>query len=286
MAVDQAGKRLFVAELGNNSLGIVDLDLGKVVHRIAGLKEPQGVAYLAKHDMVAVASAGDGTVRFFRAGDFSAAGVLSLGDDADNIRIDPTTGNMLVGYGRGALAVIDPVKQSRLADIALPDHPESFQLAPSSGRAFVNVPGSEQIAVVDLRARKQTAHWDVAGLHANFPMAWHEPDGPLVVVFRNPAQLALFDGTSGAPLKTTPTCGDADDVFLDDKRGRIYVSCGAGAVDVFQRGADGLRQLGRVKTANGARTSLFVPALDRLFVAARASSPSAAANVLVLRPLP
>ena len=33
---------------------------------------------------------------------------LALSDDVDNIRIDPTTGNIIVGYGNGALAIIDP----------------------------------------------------------------------------------------------------------------------------------------------------------------------------------
>ena len=46
MAVDLARRRLFVAELGNDTVGVVDLGAQKVIHRIAGLKEPQGVAYV------------------------------------------------------------------------------------------------------------------------------------------------------------------------------------------------------------------------------------------------
>src|SRR5438445_9968764 len=45
MAVDLARQHLFVAELGNNSVGIVDLKERKLLHRIADLKEPQGVAH-------------------------------------------------------------------------------------------------------------------------------------------------------------------------------------------------------------------------------------------------
>ena len=82
------------------------------------------------------------------------------------------------------------------------------------------------------------------------------------------------------------TCGDADDVFFDNARQRIYVSCGAGSVDVFQQGATGYRLLGRVKSSSGARTSLFVPELDRLFVAARAGyfGLGSDAAILVFRP--
>ena len=76
----------------------------------------------------------------------------------------------------------------------------------------------------------------------------------------------------GHIVAKTETCGDADDVFVDHKRGRVYVSCGEGVVDVIESGEAGYRRLARVPTAPGARTALFVPELDRLFVAVRAGS--------------
>ncbi len=41
-AGDPAGHRLFVAALGNNTVEVLDLDRGKVVHSITGLAEPKG----------------------------------------------------------------------------------------------------------------------------------------------------------------------------------------------------------------------------------------------------
>ena len=92
--------------------------------------------------------------------------------------------------------------------------------------------------------------------------------------------------TSGAVIANADTCGDADDVFFDERRRRIYVVCGAGAIDVFDRNDGGLERIARVETAPGARTGLFVPELDRLFVASRSLSPGAAAKILVFRPSP
>ena len=62
MAVDLKRQRLFVAELGNNSVGIVDLANRKLISRIPGLKEPQGVGYEPTTDRLYVANAGDGSV--------------------------------------------------------------------------------------------------------------------------------------------------------------------------------------------------------------------------------
>jgi hypothetical protein len=54
LGIDLKRQRLFVAELGNNSLGVVDLAAGKMLRMIAGLSEPQGVAYVPFADSVFV----------------------------------------------------------------------------------------------------------------------------------------------------------------------------------------------------------------------------------------
>src|SRR5689334_19446403 len=63
LAVDVPRQRLLVAELGNNTLGVVDLAARRTLRTIAGLSEPQGVGYEPTTDAVYVANAGDGSVR-------------------------------------------------------------------------------------------------------------------------------------------------------------------------------------------------------------------------------
>jgi DNA-binding beta-propeller fold protein YncE len=64
-ALDPDRQLLFVAELGNDSVGIVDLKERKVVHRIVGLNEPQGVAWHPATGTLYVANAGDGSLRLY-----------------------------------------------------------------------------------------------------------------------------------------------------------------------------------------------------------------------------
>src|SRR5215813_4427397 len=66
LSIDIKRQRLFVAELGNNTLGVIDLAAGKVIRRIEGLSEPQGVAYVPFTDSVYVANGGDGSVWVLR----------------------------------------------------------------------------------------------------------------------------------------------------------------------------------------------------------------------------
>jgi DNA-binding beta-propeller fold protein YncE len=286
MAVDLPRKRLMVAELGNNTVDIIDLGAGTVVHRISGLREPQGIGYAARADTILIANAGDGSVRLFNAGDFSPAGRVELGDDADNVRIDPRNGLAVVGYGSGGLALIDPAARTKIADIPLPAHPEGFRIDPSRGRSFINIPEAHQIAVVDLDARRVVANWPRRNASANFPMAFDPSKLLIASVFRSPPTLLLLDPATGEERKRLATCGDADDVFFDPRRARIYISCGAGEVAVLEnKGAD-WAALDTVHTASGARTSLFVPELDRLFVAERARLLGSEAAIRVYRPAP
>jgi DNA-binding beta-propeller fold protein YncE len=284
LAIDSKRQRLFVAELGNNSLGVVDLAAGKLLRRITGLREPQGVAYVPFADSVYVANGGDGSVRVLAGDGLGPTGRIELGDDADNVRLDTLRNRVLVGYGKGALAVIDPASRTKAADIRLQAHPEGFQIDETGTRVFVNVPDAHDIEVVDLAAGSVRSV-PTQGAGSNFPMAIDPEAHRVLVVFRSPPTLMALSTEDGQVVARAETCGDADDVFVDAKRRRVYVSCGEGVIDVLEPAEAGYRRLGRVPTVSRARTSLFVPELDRMFVAVRARSNEPAA-IWVFRPVP
>ena len=66
MALDIDRDRLFVAELGNDSVGVVDLRVRRIVRRIVGLKEPQGVGYVPSTDTLTLAMAVTGWYDCFK----------------------------------------------------------------------------------------------------------------------------------------------------------------------------------------------------------------------------
>jgi YVTN family beta-propeller protein len=285
LAIDLKRQRLFVAELGNDTVGVVDLANNKVIHRVTGLKEPQGVGYDAPTDTLYVANAGDGSVQRFEGQDYAAKGTIQLGSDADNIRIDAAAHLIFVGYGSGALAIIDPATHAKVGDLRPPAHPESFQIDPDTTQIFVNLPDTHAIAVLDRASQRLVTQWPLRGRSANFPMALDPARKQVLAMFRAPPELGVFSMTDGKPVSRTETCGDADDLFVDAKRGLVYVSCGAGYVDVLNVDGSAYRRVAHIPTVSGARTSLFVPELDRLLVAARASFSEPAA-IWVFRPIP
>ena len=266
-AVDPAGKRLFVSALGNHTLEVLDVSAGKRITSIEGLKEPQGVAYLPAAHEIVVAMRG-GSVAAFDDQKYRRTATLPNTGDADNLRYDAATGQLYLGYGEGAIGELDPASLKILASIPVGGHPESFRLEEQGPRVFVNVPPRREILVLDRKKRTTLMHIPLGGPSNNYPMSLDESGHRLFVGVRRPAQLLVFDTVSGKRLAAVSCVGDTDDLFYDARRDRVYVIGGEGYVDVFDAAASGkYRRLARLATRAGARTGLWSPELDRLFVA-------------------
>lgn len=269
MSVDTKGERLFVSALGNNTVEVIDLRSAKRVSTISGLREPQGVLHVPGVNRLYVASGDDGSVRVFDGTSFKQLKILEYSDDADNLRDDPATQHAYVGFGNGGLGEFDTNAQ-KIAEIKLDAHPESFQLEKGGARIYVNLPNSREIDVVDRNKRAVVATWRTGGPQANFPMALDEADRRLFVVTRFPARLLIFNAETGKVIQNLSAVGDCDDVFYDQTRKRIYASGGEGAISVFeQQTPDQYKEIARITTVKGARTSFFSPELDRFFLALR-----------------
>jgi len=268
LAVDLQGQRLFLAALGNNTLEVIDLKAGKVIHSVKGLREPQGVAFIPEASAVYVAGGVDGSCRAFVADSLTALRSVKFSGDADNLRYDAATKLLYVGYGDGALGVFEALTGKIVGDVKLPAHPEAFALEQSGPRIFVNVPKAKQVAVIDRQKRAVIAHWPVTQAAANYPMALDEAHHRLFIGCRSPARVLVLDTGTGKVVAQIECAGDTDDVFYDAKNQRVYVSGGEGFISVFaQLDADKYQPLAKIPTAAGARTSLFVSALGRLYLA-------------------
>jgi len=268
MTLDVKHQRLYVAALGNNTLEVFDLRTAKVAQSVTGLKEPQGAAYVPDVDKLFVASGGDGKCYVFAGDPLQQLSVLEVGEDADNIRYDAAGKRVYVGYGNGALCAIDIYTLKRLGDIKLAGHPESFQLEKTGSKIYINVPDARQVAVVDRLRQNVLSVWSLENLRANFPMALIEADHRILVATRRPPKLVVLDSVSGKMVAQMDCAGDADDLFYDAVKKLVYVSCGEGVIDVFaEYDPDQYQEVVRIPTAPGARTALWAPELNRLFLA-------------------
>lgn len=277
MALDREHNRLFVAALGNNSLEVLDLKKRTRIKTIAGFSEPQGVVFIPATNRVVIANGGDGSCLVLDAATYRPLARINLFLDADDLRYDADEQRLYVAYGRGAIGIFN-AGLKEVGNIKLPGHPEGFAVDPDNGRLYANVPLIHSVAVLDLGRQRVASAWRLPYTRSNYPLALDRASHLLAVATRAPAQLVGLDTRSGKIVFQVPSDGDADDIYFDTGRRRIYLSCGAGFIDVFKKTANGSYRLAhKIATAPGARTSLFVPELRRLFLAVPAHGSHAAA---------
>jgi YVTN family beta-propeller protein len=293
MAMDVKGKRLFVAALGNKTVEVIDLAAGKVIHTINGLKEPQGIFYTPESNLLFVADGQLDTCRIYKGSTYELVRSETALQDADNIRYDTAhaaiygTPLVEVGYGSGTasgLRALDSLDGKPLMEIPLGGHPEAFEVA--GRRIFVNVPTAGYIAVADTGRRRVMDKWPVQGFKDFFPMAVDETNQRLFIGSRTPPALLVFDTKSGKMLTSVEAVGDTDDLTYDTAHKRLYMTGGDGMIAIFeQRDADHYALVTKMPSSPGARTSLFVPELNRFYIAAP-SNAGKPAKVLVYEAQP
>lgn len=281
MSVDLQGKRVFASDIGSGNVYVIDAGTDRVVHVLHGFGEPQGNYYYKGR--LYVASGDDGTVKIFNGTTYKLLATAKFTIDADDIRFDPKTKTIVVGYsgqkfvggkpvkgpggeGDGALGYVKP-NGDHGALVPVDAHPEAFEIEKNGRRVFINVPDHHEIEVGNLETHKIVARWHVPCTD-NFDMALDEANHRLFIACRTPPTFVVLNSETGKVVASLPTVGVSDDMYYDAARRRIYVMGGYGYIDVIaQKDPDHYVRIARVRSRDGSRTSLFVPSWNELFVA-------------------
>ena len=270
-SADAKRKRLFVSALGNNSLEVIDVFAGKVVHSIKGLAQPQGPLYVPAVDKLYVANAEDGKVRVYDGATYTLRKTIDFGKDPDNMRYDEASKRVYVGFGEddGGIGMIDPKTDERVGEVYKTEgHPESFQVEGKGDHIFVNVPDAGNVVESIDKKTGAVTKWPLKDLRANYAMALNEEDHRLFTITRKTPMMVVLDAQTGKEVARLRAAGECDDVFFDATRKRIYVIGGEGIISVFQANdPDHYELVANVPSAVGIRTGYFFAKRDRFYVA-------------------
>jgi DNA-binding beta-propeller fold protein YncE len=267
---DARRKRLFVSALGNNTVEVIDVFAGKVVHSIKGLAQPQGPLYVADVDKLYVANAEDGKLTVYDGATYTLRKSIDLGTDPDNLRYDPSSRRVFIGFGEedGGIAMLDPHTDTRVGEVYKTEgHPESFQVEASGGHIYANVPDAGNVVESIDRKTGAVTKWPLKGLRGNYAMALDEEDHRLFTVTRKTPMLVVLDTGDGHEVARLRAAGECDDVFFDASRKRIYVIGAEGSISVFQQNdPDHYELIANVPSSIGVRTGYFFAKRDRFYV--------------------
>ena len=182
---------------------------------------------------------------------------VATGKGPDAAALDPRSGLVMVmDHAGGDVTLIDPKAHKAVATIPVGGTLEAAAVD-GAGRAFVNVEDKNEIAVIDLAARKVIARYALPGCDG--PTGIVAADGKLAAACDG--SVVLVDPKTGKELQAVKTGGGADGIAYDPAHKRVFVPAGdAGNLAVFSLVSGKLTLEETVPTQVGARTIAFDPA--------------------------
>ncbi len=273
LAIDTTGNRLFIAATGNHSVEVIDLKTDKVEQSITGLVKPHGLAWDAATGSLYVSDGQLGELRVYKGTPLALAGKIKLSDDADDMAYDESRRLLYVGHGGkdaanpANVAIVSTADFSLKANLPTAAHPEGIALDSGSGRIFANIADSNEVAAIDKAGKSVAANWKLTKAAENVPIAYDAEDNLLLIACRTPGMVIALDALTGREIASHPTASGADDLFYESALRRVYVISGAGEIDSYQLDkSQNLHPLDVVHTAAGAKTALFVPSQNLLYL--------------------
>jgi DNA-binding beta-propeller fold protein YncE len=275
--VDVKGNRLFLTAEEQHKLEVFDLRTGKWIRSITGFEAPHAMAYLPDSNKLIVTDGGDdfGKLELVSLDNYKVVDTMKLLANADAAVYNPVNKYYYVeshpdklGVKSHLVHIIDTKTFKRIGDLTLPGGRSAGMAVDHSGKKlYVNLIDNPEVGVVDLETRQLIARWPVPDAHFQNSMTLDESNHRLYVASRDPAKFFVFDTDTGKVIAIFPCAGVNDDMSYDPALKRIYIS-GDGATSVFQqRDANHYEHIADVPTGYRAKTAIFVPELNRLYVA-------------------
>jgi DNA-binding beta-propeller fold protein YncE len=275
--LDLQGNRLFLASEDQGTVEVFDLRTGERVHSVKGFTQPLTMAFLAESNRLIVTDGGDAdAVELVDCKEYKIIGTLKLGPGVDHSVYNPVNRYFYVENGGGSnskthvLSIIDTQSFKQVGEVSgLPGNSNEGMVLDRQGRRlYVNLTGTDEVGVIELSTRELVARWALPDVHVAHAIALDEPNHRLFTATRTPARFVVFDIDNGKVVSTLPCVGVNSDMWLDVALKRIYVT-GSDTASIFvQRDADHYEAIAEVPTAYRAKSSMFVPELKRLYVAA------------------
>jgi DNA-binding beta-propeller fold protein YncE len=273
--LDLKGNRLFLAAEDQRTVEVFDLRTGKRIHSIEGFGHPLTMAYLPESDRLIVTNGDTDDVALVDGKEYKIISTLKLGKGVDHSALNPINRYFYVENGATAdgkshsLAIIDTKSFKIVGEIPglSGDSNEGMVIDRAGKKLYVNMTGSDEVGVIDLDTRQIIAKWQLPDVHVAHAIALDEPNHRLFTATRKPPQFVVFNMDTGKVVASLPCVGVNSDMSLDVKRKRIYITGSDTATVIDQRDADHYEQIAEVPTAYRAKSSIFVPQLNRLYVA-------------------
>jgi DNA-binding beta-propeller fold protein YncE len=252
LTLDASSHRLFVTRA--TRIMVVDVASGKLVGEIPDTAGVHGVALLPSSGRGVTSNGKEDTATIFDLKTLVPIAKVKTGGKPDAILFDPFSGLVLTFNGKSnSVTLIDVSKAQAVGSIDLPGRPETG-VSDGKGRVFVNLEDKNQLAVIDVAARKVVAAWPLPGCDEPTGLAFDVANRQLFSACHS-GVLVVIDADSGRNVAQVTIGAGVDAAAFDAQSKLIFTSNGEGTLSVIrQESADKYVSLANVPTQKGART--------------------------------
>jgi hypothetical protein len=266
VTADAKNHRLYVPRSTHTM--VIDADSGKTLADIPGQKHNHGVALVPDAGRGFITD-GSGAIVIFDLKTNAVLGTVAARPDADGIIFDKASGLVLAVSGDdGVLMTLKPDADPKTASIDPPidlgGKPE-FLASDGAGKVYINLVDKNQVAVVDIKARKVLAHWPVAPGGSPVGLSIDTEKHRLFIGCRNPQKLIVMSTDDGKVLADLPIGAGVDATKFDGHQ--AFASCRDGKLEVAGESAGKFEILQTVTTPIGARTMDVDPEKHKVYLA-------------------
>ncbi len=293
-AADLKGNRLFLIAEDHKTVEVLDIRTGRRIHTIAGFGQPHAIEYLAGPNSLVVTEGDEesGAVDLVSASNYKILDKIMLPTNVDGGVFNPVNKYYYVESGAQGqdakthlLSIIDTQSFKRIGDITLPGTKSEAMAIDHSGRKlYVNLRDPDEIGVVDLLTGQLVTRWPIPEAKSQNALVLNEPNHRLFSATHTPPKLFVFDIDTGKVIASLPCAVNSDDMGYDPVRKRIYITGDGSASVIEQPDADHYVSVAEVPTGYRAKTSTFVPELNRLYIAVSSRGKRAGGKLVVPEP--
>ncbi len=267
-AVEPAGRRLYIAHLGDSSLLVFDLEGQRVLREISGLPSVHGVALAPEQHLVFATETAHKTLALIDDGTFQVKAHVPAGEYPNGLAYDPASGRVFVSNNRGTgVGVVDAKTARALPGVDVGGGAGNAQYDAGSGRVIAAVHGQPYLADIDPATVHVVGRIPLPGtstchgllVASDLRLAFAACHG-------GEPRLAVVDLRARRESSLVPLPPEIDVLAFDPGLRRLYAASETGNVAVFAVAPDGsVSEVGRGFVGPNAHSVAVDPIAHRVY---------------------
>ncbi len=252
LIADSSNHRLYVSH--GTEVQVVDLNSGKQVASIAGMKHIHGIALANDLNKGFITDGGDNVIVVFDLKSNAVTQKIPAGENPDGVLYEPTKRRVYAFNGRSNNAtVVDAEAGKVIATIALSGKPE-FPATDGKGNVYVNIETKNTLVRLNPEGTKVQNEWPLAPCEEPSGLAIDVEGRRLFSVCSNKT-MVVTDADNGKQVAKVVIGEDPDAAAYDSAKKLVLSSNAEGTLTVVQQdNPDKYAVIQNLKTEKGART--------------------------------